>query len=100
MEHDYSICSPFVHFTEEGITCQIIIQLSKTKYESLYNARYRYFKGVINGDVYNYQLSGSNYSVALNRITILNLNLSKETLTQRSNQHIILKLTLNPSVGA
>ena len=99
-EFDYSICSSFVHFTEEGITCQIIIQLSKTKYESLYNAGYRYFKGVINGDVYDYQLSGTNYSVALNRITILNLNLSKETLTQESYQHIVLKLTLDPSADA
>lgn len=100
LEHDYSICSPFVHFTGEGITCQIIIQLSKTKYESLHNSGYRYFKGVINGDVYNYQLSVTSYSVALNRITILNLNLSKETLTQKSYQHIVLKLTLKPSVSA
>lgn len=99
-EHDYSICSPFVHFTEEGITCQIIIQLSKTKYESLHNAKYRYFKGVINGDVYDYQLSGKSYSVVLNRITILNLNLSKENLAQKISQHIVLKLTLVPSATA
>ena len=94
-EFDYSVCSSFVHFTEEGITCQIIIQLSKTRYDSLYSSGYRYFKGVINGDVYDYQLSGTNYSVALDRITILNLNISKETLTQRSYQHIVLKLTLD-----
>ena len=99
-EFDYSICSSFVHFTDEGITCQIIIQLSKTRYDSLYSAGYRYFKGIINGDVYDYQLSGTNYSVALNRITILNLNLSKETLTQKSYQHIVLKLTLNASANA
>ena len=99
-EFDYSICSSFVHFTEEGITCQIIIQLSKTKYDSLYSAGYRYFKGIINGDVYDYQLSGTNYSVELNRITILNLNLSKETLTQKSYQHIVLKLTLDASENA
>lgn len=99
-EFDYSICSSFVHFTEEGITCQIIIQLSKTKYDSLYGAGYRYFKGIINGDVYDYQLSGTNYSVELNRITILNLNLSKETLTQKSYQHIVLKLTLDASENA
>lgn len=99
-EFDYSICSSFVHFTEEGITCQIIIQLSKTKYDSLYSAGYRFFKGTINGDVYDYQLSGKNYSVELNRITILNLNLSKETLTQRSYQHIVLRLTLDASENA
>ena len=99
-EFDYSICSSFVHFTEEGITCQIIIQLSKTKYDSLYSAGYRYFKGIISGDVYDYQLSGKNYSVALNRITILSLNISKETLTQRSYQHIVLKLTLDASENA
>lgn len=99
-EFDYSICSSFVHFTEEGITCQIIIQLSKTKYDSLYSAGYRFFKGTINGDVYDYQLSGKNYSVELNRITILNLNLSKETLTQKSYQHIVLKLTLDASENA
>ena len=99
-EFDYSICSSFVHFTDEGITCQIIIQLSKTKYDSLYSAGYRYFKGTINGDVYDYQLSGKNYSVELNRITILNLNVSKETLTQKSYQHIVLKLTLDASKNA
>lgn len=99
-EFDYSICSSFVHFTDEGITCQIIIQLSKTKYDSLYSAGYRYFKGIISGDVYDYQLSGKNYSVALNRITILSLNISKETLTQGSYQHIILKLTLDASENA
>ena len=99
-EFDYSVCSSFVHFTEEGITCQIIIQLSKTRYDSLYSSGYRYFKGVINGDVYDYQLSGTNYSVALDRITILNLNISKETLTQKSYQHIVLKLTLDASKNA
>lgn len=99
-EFDYSICSSFVHFTDEGITCQIIIQLSKTKYDSLYSAGYRYFKGIISGDVYDYQLSGTNYSVALDRITILNLNVSKETLTQKSYQHIVLKLTLDASKNA
>ena len=99
-EFDYSICSSFVHFTEEGITCQIIIQLSKTKYDSLYSAGYRFFKGIINGDVYDYQLSGKNYSVELNRITILNLNLSKETLTQKSYQHIVLNVTLDASENA
>ena len=99
-EFDYSICSSFVHFTEEGITCQIIIQLSKTKYDSLYSAGYRFFKGIISGDVYDYQLSEINYSVALDRITILNLNVSKETLTQKSYQHIVLKLTLDASKNA
>lgn len=99
-EFDYSICSSFVHFTDEGITCQIIIQLSKTRYDSLYSSGYRYFKGIISGDVYDYQLSGKNYSVALNRITILNLNLSKETLTQKRYQHIVLKLTLDASANA
>ena len=99
-EFDYSICSSFVHFTEEGITCQIIIQLSKTKYDSLYSAGYRFFKGIISGDVYDYQLSGKNYSVELNRITILNLNLSKETLTQKSYQHIVLNVTLDASENA
>ena len=99
-EFDYSICSSFVHFTEEGITCQIIIQLSKTKYDSLYSAGYRFFKGIISGDLYDYQLSGKNYSVELNRITILNLNLSKETLTQKSYQHIVLNVTLDASENA
>lgn len=99
-EFDYSICSSFVHFTDEGITCQIIIQLSKTRYDSLYSSGYRYFKGIISGDVYDYQLSGKNYSVALNRITILNLNLSKETLTKKRYQHIVLKLTLDASANA
>lgn len=99
-EFDYSICSSFVHFTEEGITCQIIIQLSKAKYDSLYNDGYRYIKSVINGDVYGYQLNETNYSVALNKITILNVNLSKETLMQGSYQHIVLKLTLSPSTNA
>ena len=99
-EYDYSICSPFVHFTEEGITCQIIIQLSKAKYEVLYNAGHRYLKGTIKGKVYDHQLDETNYSVALNRITILNVNLSKETLMQGSYQHIVLKLTLDPSTNA
>lgn len=99
-EYDYSICSPFVHFTEEGITCQIIIQLSKERYEIWYNLGYRYLKGVINGSVYGHQLSETNYSVALNRITILNLNLSQAKLTQGGFQHIVLKLTLKPSLEA
>lgn len=99
-EYDYSICSPFIHFTEEGITCQIIIQLSKAKYEVLYNSGCRYFKGAIKGNVYDYQLDETNYSVALNRITILNLNLSKEILTQKSYQHILLECTLSYSENA
>ena len=100
-EFEYSICSPFVHFKrEEGVTCQIIIQLSKTKYDSLQTVGDRYFKGVISGDVYNYPLSGTNYSVALNRITILNLALTKETLQAGNHQHIVLNVTLVSSPNA
>lgn len=98
--YDYFVCSPFVHFTEEGITCQIIIQLSKAKYDSLYGDGNRYFKGKINGTAYGHVLETENYSENLNRITIIKLNLSKETLTQGSFQHITLHLTLSPSTNA
>ena len=98
--YDYFVCSPFVHFTEEGITCQIIIQLSKAKYDSLYGDGNRYFKVGINGTVYGYSLNTEKYSVDMNRITILKLSLSEGILTQSNLQHITLRFTLDPSTNA
>ena len=98
--YDYFVCSPFVHFTEEGITCQIIIQLSKAKYDSLYGDGNRYFKVGINGTVYGLPLNTERYSVDMNRITILKLSLSEGILTQSNLQHITLRFTLDPSTNA
>lgn len=98
--NNYSIAAAFVHFNAEGVTCQVLIQLSESKYADLYTTSgYRVLKGTITADVYDDRKTPVNFNIALNRVNILNINFSHATLTVKNYQHIILDLEMEAAVS-
>lgn len=98
--NNYSIAAAFVHFNAEGVTCQVLIQLSESKYADLYTTSgYRVLKGTITADVYDDRKTPVNFNIALNRVNILNINFSRATLTVKNYQHIILDLEMEAAVS-
>lgn len=100
--YNYSVAAPFVHFTEEGITCQFIVYLSQDTYDTLYNSpnNFRYLKGTITADVYNDEKSAVNFSIEFHKVNILNINFQESSLIVRTFQHIILKVDMTASTTA
>lgn len=97
---NYSIAAPFVHFTEDGITCQIMVYLSQEQYNSLYNTSgYRVLKGTITADIYDNKKSPISYNIEFNRVNILNINISKTVLNQGTLQHVVLDVTMNAATS-
>ena len=98
--NNYSIAAAFVHFNAEGVTSQVLIQLSESKYADLYTTSgYRVLKGTITADVYDDRKTPVNFNIALNRVNILNINFSHATLTVKNYQHIILDLEMEAAVS-
>lgn len=98
--NNYSIAAAFVHFNAEGVTCQVLIQLSESKYADLYTTSgYRVLKGTITADVYDDRKTPVNFNIALNRVNILNINFSHAILTVKNYQHIILDLEMEAAVS-
>lgn len=95
--HNYSIAASFVHFNAEGITCQIIVQLSQSKFDELYNDpnNYRVLKGTITADVYDDRKSPVSYNISFARVNIININFSYATLNAKNYQHVVLDVTMD-----
>lgn len=93
--YNYSIAAPFVHFTEEGITCQVQIYLSQETFENLYNTSgFRVLKGTITANVYDNVKSPVSFNIQFSRVNILNINFSLASLSVGSGQHVVLTLDM------
>lgn len=93
----YSAASPLVHFKEGAITAQIIIYLSQDKYDALYADGKRYIKWSTNTmDVYGYSITpGVTHYAEMRRVNIFSCNITKETLNEGWQQHIVLDLNVD-----
>ena len=95
----YSIAAPFVHFDEDGITCQVILFLSNETYNTLYTNGYRVLKGTVGANVYDDQKEVINYNIALNGANYLNLSFSQADLLVGEHQHIILDIQMTAAAS-
>ena len=97
--YDSYIASPMVHYTEDGVTCQVMLQLLQATYDSLYNDGNRVLKGTVTPEIYGSVRPAVNYSVQMNKTNIINFNIPRSVLLEGYEQHIILKMTCEPAVS-
>lgn len=94
----YSNAGSLVHYTEGDATLQMIFQIPKTTYTSLYNAGNRYFKCVISSDVYYHLTTEVTNYIPLQYMNYINVNLLQEVLNAGTQQHIVFKISVTPVV--
>lgn len=95
----YYNAGSLIHYIDSDITIQFILSISKTTYDALYSQGYRYLQCVASADVYNSQTDSQTWYVALNQITYGNMTITKSRLNMGGMQHIIMKLSVTPSVS-
>lgn len=96
--NQYSNACSFVHYDEDdGATLQFIIQLSKDKYDELYEAGSRYLQCLIQADVYGSKTDQQTVYIAMNYINIININLTAASLQRGGQQHIVFSASITPT---
>lgn len=95
--NQYSNAGSLVHYVEGDATLQAIFQISKSRYDSLYSAGNRYFKCVIQADVYNSLTDEQTIYISMEYVNILNITLRQASLNRGGQQHIIFKLSVTPT---
>ena len=94
----YSNAGSLVHYTEGDATLQMIFQIPKTTYTSLYNVGNRYFKCVISVDVYDHSTTEVTTYIPLQYMNYINVNLLQAVLNAGTEQHIVFKISVTPVV--
>lgn len=94
--NQYSNANSLVHYVDGDATLQLILQITKAKYNTLYTDGNRYFKCVIQADVYSSLTDEQIVYISMNYVNILNINLRQSSLIKGGQQHIIFKATITP----
>lgn len=97
--NNYAAAGSFVHYTEGDITLQFIFQIPKSTYDSLYSAGNRYFKCVVQADIYNSKTDEQIFWIAMNYVNISTINIRQSTLIKGNEQHIIFKMSITPTAS-
>lgn len=96
----YSNAASLVHYEADNITVQFVFVLLKSVYDTLYNDSYRYFKCIIQADVYNHKTDEYTVYISMNYVNIVNMNIMKESLIKGGQQHIVVKMSITPVATA